>query len=230
MAATVVIAVAVLYLAHGVRTSTTVALVGTLASLFVVAGLAMVFVQLTNLTGLAAAESQILRVTNEGVDLRALLVAAIVIGALGVLDDVTVTQVSTVMALRRARPDVPRRELYSSAIRVGRDHIASTVNTLVLAYAGASLPLLLVFLESDRPWSRVATSEVVAIEIVRTLVGSIGLVLAVPVTTALACVLLTAPDEAQEQEPGGGPTATGPDGGGVRPEDWGGFGPTEDPW
>jgi uncharacterized membrane protein len=222
MAATVVIAVAVLYLAHGVRTSTTVALVGTLASLVVVAVLAQIFVGVTRLTGLAELESQILRVSAGAVDLRSLLVASIVIGALGVLDDVTVTQVSTVVELRRARPDVSRRELYTSAIRVGRDHIASTVNTLVLAYAGASLPLLLVFLESDRPWSRIATTEVVAVEIIRTLVGSIGLVLAVPITTGLAAAMLAGADdpEATAEEPAKG----------IAPEEWDGFGPVEDPF
>jgi uncharacterized membrane protein len=228
MAATVAIAVAVLYLAHGVRTSTTVALVGTLISLVVVAVLAQLFVGLTHLTGLAGDESQVLRVTADAIDLRALLVAAIVIGALGVLDDVTVTQVSAVMELRRARPDAPRWELYRQAIRIGRDHIASTVNTLVLAYAGASLPLLLVFVESDRPWSRLVTSEIVAVEIVRTLVGSIGLVLAVPVTTGLAALLLAAPDDGEEVDARG--AGDGSDHSGVRPEDWDGFGPAEDPW
>ena len=227
MAATVVIAVAVLYLAHGVRTSTTVALVGTLASLVVVAVLAQVFVEVTHLTGLAELESQILRVSAGAVDLRSLLVAAMVIGALGVLDDVTVTQVSTVVELRRSRPEVSRRELYTSAIRVGRDHIASTVNTLVLAYAGASLPLLLVFLESDRPWSRIATTEVVAVEIVRTLVGSIGLVLAVPITTGLAAALLAGGDEATgppDEQSDGEPAK------GISPDEWDGFGPTEHPF
>jgi uncharacterized membrane protein len=243
MAATVGIAVVVLYLAHGVRPTTTVALVGTLVSLVVVAVLAQVFVELAELTGLSTSESQILRVTNASVDLRALLVAAMVIGALGVLDDVTVTQVGAVTELRRARPDASRRELYHSALRIGRDHIASTVNTLVLAYAGASLPLLLVFVESDRPWSRMATSEVVAVEIVRTLVGSIGLVLAVPVTTGLACLLLARADRSDERPGGKVADGDGADGAGARvdgadgvgsppahAEGWDGFRPEEDPW
>ena len=114
--------------------------------------LAQVFVGLTHLTGLADEESQILRVTSDAIDLRALLVAAIVIGALGVLDDVTVTQVSTVIGSAPGpSPTHPGGISIGQAIRIGRDHIASTVNTLVLAYAGASLPLLLVFVESDRP-------------------------------------------------------------------------------
>ena len=104
------------------------------------------------------------------------------------------------------------------------------MNTLVLAYAGASLPLLLVFIESDRPWSRVATSEVVAVEIVRTLVGSIGLVLAVPVTTGLACVLLAGSAGAEPEGSGPDDDPAGTGAGGVRPEEWDGFGPVEDPW
>jgi uncharacterized membrane protein len=191
LAATVLIAFAALYLAHGVTTATTVALAGTLVSLALVAVLALVFVEATRLTGLSGDEAQILRISAEAVDLRGLLIAGIVVGALGVLDDVTVTQVSAVAALRRANPDLNRRQLYRTALRIGRDHIASTVNTLVLAYAGASLPLLLLYLESDQPWLRVTTGELVAVEIVRTLVGSIGLIFAVPVTTALAAALLS---------------------------------------
>lgn len=106
-----------------------------------------------------------------------LLVAGIVIGALGVLDDVTVTQVAAVEELRVANPDMAPGALYRAALRIGRDHVAATVNTLVLAYVGASLPLMLLFIEGNRSLSRVATSEIVAIEIVRMLVGSIGLVL-----------------------------------------------------
>ncbi|MCU0268814.1 MAG: YibE/F family protein [Acidimicrobiales bacterium] len=217
MAATVAIAVAALYLAHGLRASTTVALVGTLAALVVVAALAHVFVSLTSLSGLASAEGEILRVADSTLDLQALLVAGIVVGALGVIDDVTVTQVSAVAELQRADPDRPRWQLYRAAIRIGRDHIASTVNTLVLAYAGASLPLLLVFLQGDQPWHRVATGEAVAMEIIRTLAGSIGLVLAVPITTALACVALLAPDTHADS-----PT---PDATGAGDGDWGAFAP-----
>jgi uncharacterized membrane protein len=193
LVATVIIAFLALYLAHGVNITTTVALLGTLASLGVIALLSLLFVHLAQLTGLAEEEAQVLRVTAEALDLRGLLIAGIIVGALGVLDDVTVTQVSAVAELRRANPDLSRWELYSSAVRIGRDHIASTVNTLVLAYAGASLPLLLLFAQRDAPWARIGASEIVAIEIVRTLVGSIGLVLSVPVTTGLAAALLTRP-------------------------------------
>ncbi len=117
----------------------------------------------------------------------------------------TVTQVATVAELRYRSPDLPRRELVTSGIRVGRDHIASTVNTLLLAYAGASMPLLLLFAVSDQSLAMVANSEIIAIEIVRTLCGSIGLVAAVPLTTALAAAVLhpsDGPAEPEEDAPG----------------------------
>ena len=190
LAATVIIGFIALYLAHGVNLGTTVALAGTLVSLALTSGLAVVVVAATNLTGLADSRAQTLRVTAEALDLRGLLVAGIVIGALGVLDDVTVSQVSIVAALRRANPGLPARLLYSEATKVGRDHVASTVNTLVLAYAGASLPLLLFFSQGNQPAGRLITGELISVEIVRMLVGSIGLVASVPITTALAALVL----------------------------------------
>ncbi|MEJ5256057.1 MAG: YibE/F family protein [Acidimicrobiales bacterium] len=195
LAATVITAFGALYLAHGVNLATTAALAGTLASLAGIAVLGQIFVNLfvdlRTLTGLTGEESKILRITAEAVDLRGLLVAGIVIGALGVLDDVTVTQVSAVVQLRMANPDVSASELYRSVLKIGRDHIASTVNTLVLAYAGASLPVLLLYPDAGQSWARVTTGELVAMEIVRPLVGSVGLILTVPLTTALAAVLLS---------------------------------------
>lgn len=192
-----------LYLAHGFSTATSVAFFGTLSALVLVTLLALLLVTVADLTGLAQTEAQILSVTAEGLDLSGLLVAGIVIGALGSLDDVTITQVSTVAALRRADPTLGPVSLYREAIRVGRDHVASSVNTLVLAYAGASLPLLLFFAQSSRPSSRVITSEVVAVEIVRMLVGSLGLIAAVPFTTALAAWFLTRGDDGLAADQGG---------------------------
>jgi uncharacterized membrane protein len=192
LVAVVVVAFLALNVAHGVTVATTVALLGTLVSLVVITGLGAVFIAVTRLTGLVADEAQVLRVTATDINLHGLLLAGIVIGALGVLDDVTVTQVSAVAELRAVDPTLSRRALYVRAERIGRDHIASTINTLVLAYAGASLPLLLLFVERGQSFGRVLTSEVIAVEVVRTVVGSIGLVLAVPLTTALAAVVLTA--------------------------------------
>ncbi len=187
----VVIAFLALYLAHGINHATTVALAGTLASLALITGLALLVAEVAQLSGLASEDAQALRVTASALDLRGLLVAGIVVGALGVLDDVTVTQVSAVAALKRANPDLDRVALYREAIRIGRDHVASTVNTLVLAYAGATLPLVLLFSQGAKSSGRIITSELVAVEVVRMLVGSIGLILAVPITTALAAAVLT---------------------------------------
>ncbi len=190
LAGSSVIAAAALYLAHGVNERTTVAVLGTLASLALTGALAVLFVGLTELTGLASEEVSFLRVFSGLLDFEGLLLAGIIIGALGVLDDVTVTQVSAVWELHRADPTMGRRDLYGSALRIGRDHVASAVNTLVLAYAGASLPLLLLFSQVGRPLGDVLNGETVAVEIVRTLVGSIGLVASVPITTALAVAVV----------------------------------------
>jgi uncharacterized membrane protein len=122
-----------------------------------------------------------------------LLLAAIIIGSLGVLDDVTVTQTSAVWELHRADPALAPRDLYAAGVRIGRDHIASTVNTLVLAYAAAALPLLLVFTQSGLGLGTVVQTETVAVEVVQTLVGSVGLVASVPITTALAAFVVTRP-------------------------------------
>jgi uncharacterized membrane protein len=177
---------AVLYLAHGINARTTTAVLGTVGSLFLTGALAWIFVKGTHLTGMADEESGLLAASLSGVSLRGLLLGGVVIGSLGVLDDVTVTQASAVWELHRANPAYGFHRLYAAGLRIGRDHIASTVNTLVMAYAGASLPLLVLFTLSSRHLADVLTSELVAQEIVRTLVGSIGLVSAVPITTALA--------------------------------------------
>ncbi|MEW6474824.1 MAG: YibE/F family protein [Actinomycetota bacterium] len=180
-----------LYLTHGVNVRTTSAVAGTLASLFLIGILSNLFVGATHLTGLASEESGFLRALAGDIDLHGLLLGGIVIGSLGVLDDVTVTQASAVWEISRANAAYGFRQLYGAALRIGRDHVASTVNTLVLAYAGASLPLLVLFTLSNRPLGDVLTGEVVAQEIVRTLAGSIGLVASVPVTTALTAFVAT---------------------------------------
>ncbi len=186
------IAMVIIYLAHGVSARTTTAVLGTLLSLGLTAVLAVVFVELTQLTGLSSEEGTYLRGLLGGqVNLRGLLLGGIVIGALGVLNDVTITQASAVWEIYLANPSTSARDLYRSAMRIGRDHIASTVDTLVLAYAGAALPLFVVFTVAGRGLGDVITGEVVAAEVVQTLIGSLGLVAAVPVTTGLAAVLVT---------------------------------------
>jgi uncharacterized membrane protein len=179
-----------LYLTHGVNAQTTTAVLGTLVSLAVTGVLASVFVAASQFTGLASEEAGFLQSAAGQVNLRGLLLGGIVIGSLGVLDDVTVTQASAVWQLHRANPAMGARGLYRAGLHIGRDHIASTVNTLVLAYAGASLPLLLLFTLAGQPVGQVVTGEVVAGEVVRTLVGSIGLVASVPITTGLAAAVV----------------------------------------
>jgi uncharacterized membrane protein len=187
-----VIALVIIYLAHGVSVRTTTAVLGTLVALGLTALLAVAFVEATKLTGLSSEEGTYLRgVLGSTVDLRGMLLAGIVIGALGVLNDVTVTQASAVWEIYLANPSVSVGDLYRSAMRIGRDHIASTVDTLVLAYAGAALPLFVIFTVADRRLFDVLTGEIVAQEIVQTLVGSLGLIAAVPVTTWLGCALVT---------------------------------------
>ena len=183
-------------LAHGWGPKSLAALLGSAASLIITALLAVLFTDLTHLTGLSSEEAVFLQIGNADVSLQGLLLAGIVIGALGVLDDVTISQASTVLALRRANPGLRLRGLFGLALEVGRDHVSATVNTLVLAYVGAALPILLLFSAADLGVSEAANLEVVAKEIVATLVGSIGLIAAVPITTGLAALLaLSVPPE-----------------------------------
>ena len=180
------IAFIALYLAHGITLPTSVALLGTFASLAVTAVLSLLFVSWSNLTGLSDESALYLTSLGVSVDLQGIVLAGFVIGALGVLDDVTVTQVAAVAELHTAQPDLGPGRLYRSAVTIGRDHISATVNTLFLAYAGAALPLLLLFTQTNQSVGSLAGREVIATEIIRSLVGSIGLVSAVPITTWLA--------------------------------------------
>ncbi len=178
-----------LYLAHGVSAQTSTAVLGTLLSLGLIMMLGTVFTGATRMTGLGPETQNLIGVLGTGIDARGLLLAGVIIGALGVLDDVTVTQTSAVWELRRARPDLGTRQLYTAALRIGRDHISSAVNTLALAYAGAALPVLLAYSVSGQTFGTLITAQDVAQEVVRTLVGSIGLVAAVPITTAIAALV-----------------------------------------
>ena len=179
------IAFVALYTAHGFTTKTTVALLGTLGALAITALLSAIVLEVAAISGFSTEEAVFLSLF-EGIDIRGLVLAGTVLGAIGAIDDVTVTQASAVWELRAANPGMGASELVAAGMRIGRDHIASTVNTLLLAYAGAALPLLVLFVIAGQSLGTVANSEVVAIEIIRTLVGSIGLVAAVPLTTLLA--------------------------------------------
>ncbi|MFF9324424.1 YibE/F family protein [Streptomyces sp. NPDC014776] len=181
-----------LYLCHGLSARTSVAVLGTLISLLLIGVLGSLFIGWAALTGNTDDSTGLIHGLYPSIDMSGLLLAGVIIGSLGVLDDVTVTQTSAVWELHEANPSMGWRGLYRAGIRIGRDHIASVVNTLVLAYAGAALPLLLLFSIAQSSVGTVANSELVAEEIVRTLVGSIGLVASVPVTTALAALVVSA--------------------------------------
>ncbi|MER5605385.1 YibE/F family protein [Micromonospora tulbaghiae] len=191
----------VLYLTHGITAQTSVAVLGTLGSLVVTGVLGLLATSATHLTGFGSEDATTLSMFQGDVDLHGLLLAGIIIGSLGVLDDVTVTQAATVTELAHANPGLSRRQLYRAATRVGRAHIASTVNTIVLAYAGASLPLLLLLVADSRPVSEILTSEFLAQEIVRSAVATLGLIAAVPLTTGLAAVVTTAGRRSRGAEP-----------------------------
>ncbi|MFJ2174241.1 YibE/F family protein [Streptomyces sp. NPDC087851] len=216
-----------LYLCHGLTARTSVAVLGTLISLLLIGLLGSLFIGWASLTGNTDDNTGLIHGLYPEIDMSGLLLAGVIIGSLGVLDDVTVTQTSAVWELRQADPTMGPRALYRAGIRIGRDHIASVVNTLVLAYAGAALPLLLLFSIAQSSVGAVANSELVAEEIVRTLVGSIGLVASVPVTTALAALVVSADRSAPESPaaPSAPPAPDGLDGPGAGP----GAGPEWEP-
>lgn len=180
---------ATFYLSHGIKHKTTVAILGTLLTLILTGVLAYVFANLADLSGLADEAAGFLKSdTGDRIDFQGLLLAGILISMLGVLDDVSVSQASIVQELSGAKKNISFLELYRRTMTVGKDHIASMVNTLVLVYAGASIPLLLLFIDHSHTFTEVLNYEYVAEEIIQTLVASIGLILTVPVTTFIACI------------------------------------------
>jgi uncharacterized membrane protein len=176
---------------YGIRAKAIAAWLGTALSLIFAVELASLFTHLAHLSGASSDEAVFLSSTDNKISLQGLLLAGMVVGALGVLVDLTVSQASTVVALRRANPSLRFGGLFRGALEVGHDHIAATVNTLVFAYAGASLPVLLIFSVGGTPFTDAVNSESVAEEIVASLVGSIGLIASMPITTALAALLAT---------------------------------------
>ena len=174
------------YLVHGFNNKTHSAVIGTLLSLLITMLLAFYFVNSTNLTGYASEEAIFVRNMSQGkIDLLSLLFAGIMIAALGVLDDVTIGQASVVEQLKLADAKLDKRSLFLKSMKVGRDHVSSMINTLILVYAGSAMPLLLLFFDGQHSFIDVIELEIVAEEIVRTLVNSLGLMLAVPLTTFL---------------------------------------------
>ena len=202
LVASAAILFSVLYLAHGVSLRTSAALLGTLTAMLLAAGLSWGAIELVHLTGLSEDQNNVVAASMGHISIKGLLLAGFIIGSLGVLNDVTITQASAVFELAhlghgpgefpgRSAPALRRHQIFLRAMRIGSDHIASTVYTLVLAYAGSSLSLLLLFSVANRSLADVLTSESVAIEIARSAVGGIALALAVPLTTGIAAVLAT---------------------------------------
>ncbi len=181
---------ALLYIAHGVNARTTTAYLGTIAGLGVIAIIGVWAVAAANIPGVPSEAELTLYYVNGNIELRGLALCGLMLAGLGILNDVTVTQASAAWELRSARPDLSRIQLYKRTMRIGRDHIASTVYTFAFAYVGASLPLIIIVLLYDTSAGTAITSSEVAGEVVRTLVGSIGLVLAVPMTTAIAALVV----------------------------------------
>jgi uncharacterized membrane protein len=176
-------------LCYGFRAKAIAAWLGTTVSLVLAVLLAWAFTRVSHLSGASSEEAVFLNSTDSKISLQGLLLAGMVVGALGVLVDLTVSQASTVIALRRANASLGFRGLFRGALEVGHDHIAATVNTLVFAYAGASLPVLLIFSIGGTPFTDAVNSEAVAEEVVAALIGSIGLIASMPITTALAALL-----------------------------------------
>jgi uncharacterized membrane protein len=178
-----------LYVAHGFNARTTTAYLGTIAGLLVTAGLGWWAVGAAHIPGVPSDAEINVSIVTSAVSLSGLALCGVMLAGLGVLNDVTVTQASAVWELRRARPDLGRIEVYKRAMRVGRDHIASTVYTIAFAYVGSALPLIVLILVYNNSIGNAITSSEIAGEIVRTLVGSLGLVLAVPLTTMIGAIV-----------------------------------------
>lgn len=178
-------------LSHGFNKKTFIAISGTFISLILTGVIAYFFVELTRLAGYAAEEAVYLQsLKGNAFNIKGLLLAGILIGSMGILDDITISQTSLIEELHKTDKTLSFKELYQKGMNVGRDHIASLVNTLVLVYAGASLPLFLLFTNSNMSYSMAISNEVIATEIVRTLVSSIGIIAAVPITTLLSCYFI----------------------------------------
>jgi uncharacterized membrane protein len=188
LVAGVILALA-LFATHGFTARSVIAFLGTFGAVVLTGLIALIWVDLARFTGFGSDAAVYLNFSTAGtLDLSGLLLGAILIGILGVLDDVAVTQASVTIELARANRKLSSFELYRRALRVGRDHIGSLVNTLALAYVGVSLPLLLLFAHGEAAWGMALNQEIIAAELVRTLVGSIGLILAVPITTLIAVI------------------------------------------
>lgn len=188
----------VLYTTHGVSLRTSAALAGTLVGVAITAGLGLASIRSSRLVGIADESGGILSTLVDDLDFQGLMTCAIIVAGLGVLNDVTITQASAVWELRGAAPELTRRQIFAGGMRIGRDHIASTIYTIVFAYAGTALIVLLLLQLYDLPLLDLLATEEIGQEVVRTLATSIGLVLAVPLTTAIAVATVPGPTPASD--------------------------------
>jgi len=206
----VILLAVTLYLTYGWNLKTHAAVISMIIVLLITGILAGFSVVFTRLTGSGDENALfLLQMLNTQINLRGLLLGGMIIGALGVLDDLVTTQASAVFELHHANQSLGFRGLFQSAMRIGQDHVAATVNTLVLAYAGASLPTLLMFSLGRGDYGYLVNFEFVAEEIVRTLVGSLGLVTAVPLTTAIAILFVLRADSLGKWRQVLGPVGSG---------------------
>lgn len=188
--ASLVLGIAI-YVTHGLKRESTAALLGTISVVAFTGCIAWVGIYIARLTGLSSGEAMMLNFGTQGtLDLSGLLLGGIIIGVLGVLDDIAITQTAVVRELYGSAPGLSPRQIYKKAFRVGKEHVGALVNTLALAYTGASLPLLLFLSQSQIPFGQLITQEIFVEEIIRITVGSIGLILTVPLTTLLAVYML----------------------------------------
>lgn len=178
------------YLSHGFNRKTSIAICSTIIALVITGLLALVFMNLANITGHGLEETMLITtMVDSVVNIEGLLLAGVIIGTLGVLDDVTISQVAIVEQISEVGKKLTLKEVFTRAMSIGKDHMASMINTLVLVYTGASMPLLIIFVNAQLPLNYVLSLEVVSIEIVRTLVGTLGLVSAIPITTFMASII-----------------------------------------
>jgi len=190
-----------MYITHGINRITHAAFLGTSVTIAAISLLAHLAVSWAKLSGFHSDEAVYLYLDTGGsLDMAGLLLGAIIIGVLGVLDDISITQAATVREMTSAAPHLSKLEIFRRTLSVGKEHVVSLVNTLALAYAGVALPLLLLFADPVQPWSIIVNMEIFAVEILRTLIGSIGLIMAVPVTTAFAVYLAVKPADGSEDD------------------------------
>jgi len=194
----IIILIFAIYFTQGINKKAHIASLSLIIALFFTALLSFWFTKLAQLTGYSEEVSYLMNINQGSVNLQGLLLAGILIGTLGVLDDIIISQVSTVEQLKQVNPQLSNKQIYTRSLKVGIDHLTSMINTLFFAYAGASLPLLMLFTQSDVSglnFSQIMNNEFIATEIIRTLLGSIGIIFSIPIANYLASYFLKVKQE-----------------------------------